>query len=71
VTRGEVVAINGKTLRCSHDRAVGKAAIHMVSAWASEHGLRLGQVKTDDKSNEIVATSELLRVLDSMRHRDD
>jgi len=64
VTRGEVVAIDGKTLRRSHDRAVGKAAIHMVSAWASENGLVLGQVKTDDTSNEITAIPELLRVLE-------
>jgi predicted transposase YbfD/YdcC len=51
-------------LRRSHDRAGGKAAIHMVSAWASANRMVLGQVKTDDKSNEITAIPELLRVLD-------
>jgi predicted transposase YbfD/YdcC len=64
VPQGQVVAIDGKTLRRSHDRAGGKAAIHMVSAWASANRLVLGQVKTDDKSNEITAIPELLRVLD-------
>jgi len=59
----EIVAIDGKTLRRSHDRANGKEAIHMVSAWAQENSLVLGQVKVDDKSNEITAIPELLRVL--------
>jgi predicted transposase YbfD/YdcC len=59
----EIVAIDGKTLRRSHDRAHGKEAIHMVSAWAQENGLVLGQVKVDDKSNEITAIPELLRAL--------
>jgi predicted transposase YbfD/YdcC len=59
-----VIAIDGKTLRRSHDRALGKKAIHMVSAWAAENGLVLGQVKTDEKSNEITAIPELLRLLD-------
>jgi len=58
-----LVAIDGKTLRRSHDRRAGKAAIHMVSAWASESGLVLGQVKTEEKSNEITAIPELLRAL--------
>jgi predicted transposase YbfD/YdcC len=58
-----LVAIDGKTLRRSHDRRAGKAAIHMVSAWASENGLVLGQVKTEEKSNEITAIPELLRAL--------
>jgi predicted transposase YbfD/YdcC len=61
---GELVAIDGKTLRRSHDRANGKSAIHMVNAWAVDHGLVLGQVKTDAKSNEITAIPELLKVLD-------
>lgn len=60
---GETVAIDGKRLRRSHDGALGKAAIHMVSAWACETGLVLGQVKTDEKSNEITAIPELLQVL--------
>lgn len=60
----ELVAVDGKTLRRSHDRANGKSAIHMVNAWAVQHGLVLGQVKTDAKSNEITAIPELLRLLD-------
>jgi len=64
VTEGEVVAIDGKTLRRSFDRASGKAGIHMVSAWASENRMVLGQVKTDEKSNEITAIPKLLKVLD-------
>ena len=59
-----VVAIDGKTVRRSHDRAKGKQAIHLVSAWASENYLALGHVKVDDKSNEITAIPELLRVLE-------
>lgn len=59
----EVVAIDGKTLRRSHDRAKGKEPIHMVSAWARENGLVLGQIKVEDKSNEITAIPELLRAL--------
>lgn len=58
-----LVAIDGKTLRRSHDRRSGKAAIHMVSAWASENSFVLGQVKTEEKSNEITAIPELLRAL--------
>jgi len=64
ITDGEVVAIDGKTLRRSFDRASGKAAIHMVSAWASANGLVLGQVKTEAKSNEITAIPKLLEILD-------
>jgi DDE_Tnp_1-associated len=48
----EIVAIDGKTLRRSHDRAKGREPIHMVSAWARENGLVLGQRKVDAKSNE-------------------
>lgn len=61
---GSVVAIDGKTVRHSFDRAAGKAAIHMVSAWASGHHLVLGQVKVDDKSNEILAIPRLLEMLE-------
>jgi predicted transposase YbfD/YdcC len=61
--RGKI-AIDGKTARRSHDRANGKAAIHMVSAWAVQDHLILGQVKTEDKSNEITAIPELLKVID-------
>lgn len=64
ITRGQVIAIDGKTLRGSHDQPAGKRAIHMVSAWASSNRLVLGQVKVDAKSNEITAIPELLRMLD-------
>lgn len=60
---GQVVAIDGKTLRRSHDHTLGKAAIHMVSAWAEANHLVLGQVKTEDKSNEITAMPALLKML--------
>ena len=60
---GDVIAIDGKTLRRTFDTASQKAAIHMVSAWATAHGLCLGQVKTDAKSNEITAIPALLDVL--------
>lgn len=59
----EVVAIDGKTLRRSYDRESNQAALHMVSAWASENGLALGQVRTEEKSNEITAIPELLDAL--------
>src|SRR5688500_4280333 len=62
-TVGQVVALDGKTLRRTHDRSNGKAALHMVSAWACGSGLVLGQVATDDKSNEITAIPALLRLL--------
>ncbi len=64
VTKGQVVAIDGKTVRRSHDKSIGKDAIHMVSAWASTNGVMLGQRKVDGKSNEITAIPELLRLLD-------
>lgn len=64
LTEGQVVAIDGKTLRRSHDRTNNKAALHLVSAWATANHLVLGQVKTADKSNEITAIPELLRLLD-------
>jgi len=63
LTAGEVVAIDGKTLRRSFDRAADKAAIHMVSAWASGNGLVLGQLKVDAKTNEITAIPKLLDLL--------
>jgi predicted transposase YbfD/YdcC len=58
-----VVAIDGKTLRRSHDRAKGKKALHLVSAWASEARLVLGQVAVEEKSNEITAIPDLLELL--------
>ena len=63
VTEGQIIAIDGKTLRRSHDRRLGQDAIHMVSAWASGSGLVIGQIKVDDKSNEIPAVPELLEML--------
>jgi predicted transposase YbfD/YdcC len=51
-----LIAVDGKTLRRSHDRGDNKAAIHMVSAWALDNGLVLGQVKTEEKSNEMGVT---------------
>ena len=61
---GEVVAIDGKTVRRSHDKRAGKRAIHLVSAWASANTLTLGQVMTDRKSNEITAIPRLLEMLE-------
>jgi predicted transposase YbfD/YdcC len=58
-----VIAIDGKTLRRSHDRAAGKKALHMVSAWAVENRLVLAQLATEEKSNEITAIPVLLRQL--------
>lgn len=63
-TVGQVVALDGKTLRRAHDRANGKAALHLVSAWACGSGLVLGQLAVEDKSNEIGAIPALLRLLD-------
>ncbi len=60
---GEIVAMDGKTLRRSFDRAAAKGAIHMISAWASANRLVLGQLKVDDKSNEITAIPHLLGLL--------
>ncbi|MDQ6603015.1 MAG: ISAs1 family transposase [Chloroflexota bacterium] len=62
-TEGEVIACDGKSVRRSHDRGAGKAAIHMVSAWASTNRLVLGQVAVDEKSNEITALPALLKLL--------
>lgn len=59
----QVVAIDGKTLRRSHDRRGGQEALHLVSAWATASGLVIGQVATDAKSNEITAIPVLLKLL--------
>jgi predicted transposase YbfD/YdcC len=59
-----ILAVDGKTLRRSHDRDKGLGALHSVSVWASEYGLSLGQVACDEKSNEITAIPELLRLVD-------
>jgi predicted transposase YbfD/YdcC len=64
LTQGQVVAIDGKQSRRSYDRAAGKSAINMVSAWASENRMVLGQVKVAAKSNEITAIPELLSMLE-------
>jgi predicted transposase YbfD/YdcC len=64
ITEGEVVAIDGKTLRGSYDQSSDQSAIQMVSAWATTNKLVLGQVKVDEKSNEITAIPELLKVLE-------
>jgi predicted transposase YbfD/YdcC len=61
---GQVIAIDGKTMRGSHHHRLGKKAIHMVSAFASDQGITLGQLKTEEKSNEITAIPELLAMLD-------
>jgi predicted transposase YbfD/YdcC len=64
LTAGEVIAIDGKQLRGSHDHDAGKAAIYMVSAWATTNQVVLGQRKVANKSNEITAIPELLKLLD-------
>src|SRR3954452_22883598 len=58
------LAVDGKTARRSHDRKNGLGALHCVSVWASEYGLSLGQVACAEKSNEITAIPELLRLVD-------
>src|SRR3954451_2285153 len=65
-TGGEqpVLAVDGKTARRSHDRNQGLGALHSVSVWAGEYGLSLGQVACAEKSNEITAIPELLRLVD-------
>jgi predicted transposase YbfD/YdcC len=64
VTAHRLIPIDGKALRGSYDRRDGRAAIHMVSAWAAENQLSLGQVVVQEKSNEITAIPELLRLLE-------
>ncbi len=63
LTEGAVVACDGKQVRRSHGRGAGKAAVHMVSAWASANRLVLGQRAVDEKSNEITALPALLNLL--------
>ena len=63
LTDGEVIAVDGKTLRRSHHRRKGVGAVHLVSAWARSNRLTLGQAKVDGKSNEITAIPELLGLL--------
>jgi len=64
ITNGQVVAIDGKTLRRSFDAASSKSAIHMVSAWATANHISLGQTVVDAKSNEITAIPKLLQMLE-------
>src|SRR3989304_995578 len=64
ILQGQIINIDGKQLRGSKDRVLGKRAIYMVSAWAEENELVLGQRKVDEKSNEITAIPELLKLLD-------
>jgi predicted transposase YbfD/YdcC len=64
LTAGQLVAIDGKALRQSFDKADAKSAIHMVSAWATANHISLGQVVVDEKSNEITAIPRLLELLD-------
>lgn len=64
LTNGEVIAVDGKTLRRSHDKNKDVPPIHMISAWACTNGLVIGQIKTDEKSNEITAIPELLKQLE-------
>src|ERR1044071_5191549 len=63
-TRARLIAIDGKTCRRSHDAAHGLGPLHIVSAWASEHGIALGQVATEEKSNEIAAIPLLLKQIE-------
>jgi predicted transposase YbfD/YdcC len=63
-TEGKIIAIDGKRLRGSYDNKKGQSAIHMVSAFAAGNGVVLGQIKTEDKSNEITAIPALLELLD-------
>lgn len=60
---GQTVAIDGKAIRRSHDKSLGKTALHVVSAWAKHVNFCLGQISVDDKSNEIPAVRELLEIL--------
>jgi predicted transposase YbfD/YdcC len=64
ITDGQVIAVDGKQLQGSKDSFLGKRAIYMVSAWAEANELVLGQRKVDEKSNEITAIPELLKILD-------
>lgn len=63
LSEGEIVAIDGKTVRRSYDKNAGQSAIHIVSAYAQKNRLCLGQVQTEEKSNEITAIPELLELL--------
>lgn len=64
VSKGQLVAIDGKTVRRSFDTASDKAAIHMVSAWCKKNQMVIGQITTAEKSNEIKAIPQLLKILE-------
>lgn len=64
IDAGEVITVDGKTLRGSHDRGIGKEAIHLVSVWAQQSRIVLGQRAVDTKSNEITAIPAILQLLD-------
>lgn len=63
IVQGQIINIDGKRLAGSEDKFLGKRAIYMVSAWAEENEIVLGQRKVDEKSNEITAIPELLKIL--------
>ena len=63
-TSGKLIPIDGKTVRHSFNRATGKKALHVVSAWIADNRLTLGQIATEEKSNEITAIPKLLELLD-------
>ena len=62
--KGQVIAIDRKQLRRSHDKGLGRSAIYMVSAWATANHISIGKVVVDAKSNEITAIPKLLEILD-------
>jgi len=66
VTKGQVIVVDSKQLRGSKSKKLGKKAICMVTVWATENHVALGQVKAEDKSNEIKAIPELLKLLDAV-----
>lgn len=61
---GKVIAIDGKTVRRSHNKRLNRKPLHLVSAWVTEHSVLLGQVATEEKSNEIKAIPELLDLIE-------
>ncbi len=64
ISDGEIIAIDGKTLRQSYDSSKNKAAIHMISAWANSANMVVGQIKTEEKSNEITSIPKLIKILE-------
>lgn len=68
LVKGEIVSIDGKTLRGSSCDSSNQKAIHMVSVWANENQVVLGQIKTEDKSNEITSIPKLLELLELKKY---